>query len=168
MTSLGVGYPFPLRQTMDNGSNTFTLAPYNIGGLMPSSRSGQIVIPAGSTTCPMPNQIDSNMTYSMCVALSRQCQADAERKANQRNYSQYAPIAKQFSDFAGSPLSGSCANLLLQESQPQSQLQTFPQAGPTPNIYPNYHAVDRPGGKQQDRTVQQLREMVAAYHHMSL
>jgi hypothetical protein len=31
---------------MDNGSNSFTLAPNNIGGLMPSSVSGQVIIPA--------------------------------------------------------------------------------------------------------------------------
>ena len=76
MSSLGVGYPFPLHQTMDNGSNTFTLAPYNIGGMLPSNVSGQIVVPAGATQCPLPSQIDSNMSYNMCVALSRQCQAD--------------------------------------------------------------------------------------------
>jgi hypothetical protein len=166
MSSLGVGYPFPLRQTMDNGSNTFTLAPYNIGGLAPSSLTGQIKIPSGSPTCPMPSEIDSNMTYSMCVALSRQCQADAELKANYRNYERYAPYAQQFSEFAGSPLSGSCANLLLQESQPQSQLQTFPQAGRTPNIYPNFHAVDHPHRKEQDQTIHAFRSMLTAYHNI--
>lgn len=166
MSSIGIGYPYPTRQTYDNGSNSLTtqFGPYlgsNSIKYINLNPTSYLLSP--NAKCALPNQIDSQLSYRQCVAEARQCQAEATKLAYIRNFEKYSPYALAFEKMAIGTEENTCAGLLFHEQRSlplnESNFNHNPILANQPNLGTKYPLSAKKARKDQNIIVNTFRTL---------